>query len=72
MADLDRKLFLGGRLKRLRYDLSLTQTQMAADLGVSASYLNHLERNQRPVTDPGQLKLAATCHRDLRRLTHES
>ncbi len=72
MAELNRKLFLGGRLKRLRYDLSLTQTQMAADLGVSASYLNHLERNQRPVTAQVLLKLAATYDLDLRTFTDDS
>ena len=72
MADLDRKLYLGGRLKRLRYDLSLTQTQMASDLGVSASYLNHLERNQRPVTAQVLLKLASTYDLDLRTFTDDS
>jgi predicted transcriptional regulator/DNA-binding XRE family transcriptional regulator len=72
MADLERKLFLGGRLKRLRYDLNLTQTQMASDLGVSPSYLNHLERNQRPVTAQVLLKLAATYDLDLRSFTDES
>ena len=44
-AAADRKLFLGARLKRLRRDLGLTQTAMAADLDVSPSYLNHIERN---------------------------
>ena len=44
----DQKLYLGGRLKRLRRDLGLTQTAMATDLSVSPSYLNHVERNQRP------------------------
>ena len=44
------KLFLGQRLRRLRRDREMTQTDMAASLGVSPSYLNHLERNQRPVT----------------------
>lgn len=72
MADMERKLFLGGRLKRLRYDLNLTQTQMAADLGVSPSYLNHLERNQRPVTAQVLLKLAATYDLDLRSFTDKS
>ena len=57
MADTDRKLFLGGRLKRLRRDLGSTQTQMAKDLGLSPSYLNHIERNQRPVTAQLLLKL---------------
>jgi len=62
----DRKLFLGGRLKRLRRELGLTQTRMAADLGVSPSYLNHLERNQRPVTAQVLLRLAEAYDLDLR------
>ncbi len=72
MADLDRKLYLGGRLKRLRYDFNLSQTKMAEDLGVSPSYLNHLERNQRPVTAQILLKLASTYDIDLRSFTDES
>ncbi|KAK0349701.1 hypothetical protein LTR94_032026, partial [Friedmanniomyces endolithicus] len=64
----DRKLFLGARLKRLRRDLDLTQTAMASDLGVSPSYLNHIERNQRPVSAQLLLKLAETYDVDLRAL----
>ena len=64
----DRKLFLGGRLKRLRRDLALTQTAMATDLGVSPSYLNHIERNQRPVSAQLLLRLADTYDVDLRTL----
>jgi predicted transcriptional regulator/DNA-binding XRE family transcriptional regulator len=64
----DRKLFLGGRLKRLRRELALTQTAMAADLGVSPSYLNHIERNQRPVSAQLLLRLADTYDVDLRTL----
>ena len=60
MDTADRKLFLGGRLKRLRRDLGLTQTAMAGDLGVSPSYLNHIERNQRPVSAQLLLRLAET------------
>lgn len=67
-AAADRKLFLGARLRRLRRDLRLTQTAMAADLGVSASYLNHIERNQRPVTAQLLLRLAQTYDVDLRAL----
>ncbi len=52
------KLFLGHRLRRLRRDHALSQTDMAASLGISPSYLNHLERNQRPVTATLLLKLA--------------
>jgi predicted transcriptional regulator/DNA-binding XRE family transcriptional regulator len=65
---VDHKLFLGGRLKRLRRELALTQTAMAADLGVSPSYLNHIERNQRPVSAQLLLRLADTYDVDLRRL----
>jgi predicted transcriptional regulator/DNA-binding XRE family transcriptional regulator len=68
MEPVDRKLFLGGRLKRLRRDLGLTQTAMAADLGVSPSYLNHIERNQRPVSAQLLLRLAETYDVDLREL----
>lgn len=67
-ASADRKLFLGGRLKRLRRDLGLTQTAMAVDLGVSPSYLNHIERNQRPVSAQLLLRLAETYDVDLRNL----
>lgn len=64
----DRKLFLGGRLKRLRRRLDLTQTAMAVDLGVTPSYLNHVERNQRPVSAQLLLRLAETYDVDLRDL----
>jgi predicted transcriptional regulator/DNA-binding XRE family transcriptional regulator len=60
------KLFLGHRLRRLRRDHELTQTDMAASLGVSPSYLNHLERNQRPVTASLLLKLAERYDVDMR------
>ncbi len=39
---------------------------MAADLGVSPSYLNHIERNQRPVSAQLLLRLAETYDVDLR------
>lgn len=67
----DHKLFLGARLKRMRRDRGLTQTAMAADLGVSPSYLNHIERNQRPVSAQLLLRLAATYDVDLRGLGEE-
>lgn len=49
-ALLARKIFAGPRLKRLRREQGLTQSAMAAALGFSASYLNLVERNQRPVS----------------------
>ncbi|HWT13425.1 MAG TPA: short-chain fatty acyl-CoA regulator family protein [Allosphingosinicella sp.] len=62
----ERKLFLGGRVRRLRRELGLNQSAMAAELGVSPSYLNHLERNQRPVTAQVLLRLADAYDVDLK------
>ena len=67
----ERKLFLGGRLRRLRRELGLNQNAMAAEVGISPSYLNHLERNQRPVTAPVLLRLAEVYDLDLKALTAE-
>src|SRR5260221_7515706 len=67
----ERKLFLGVRLRRLRRELGLTQTRMAEDLGVSPSYLNHLERNQRPLTAQILLRLAETYDIDIRSLSSD-
>jgi predicted transcriptional regulator/transcriptional regulator with XRE-family HTH domain len=66
-----RKLFLGARLKRLRRERSLQQAAMAAELGISASYLNHLERNQRPVTAGILLRLAETFDVDIKQFAAE-
>ena len=41
------KLLVGPRLRRLRLGLGMTQARMAQDLGISTSYLNLMERNQR-------------------------
>jgi predicted transcriptional regulator/DNA-binding XRE family transcriptional regulator len=65
----DQKLFAGPRLRRLRLAQGLTQTRMAADLGVSVSYLNLIERNQRPLSAAFLLKLASTYNLDIRQLT---
>jgi predicted transcriptional regulator/DNA-binding XRE family transcriptional regulator len=62
------KLFVGPRFRRIRRQLGLSQTQMAADLGVSPSYINLIERNQRPVTAQILIKIAETHDVDLRDL----
>src|SRR3954471_24245834 len=67
----DRKLFLGARMKRMRRDLGITKTRMAEDLGVSPSYLNLLERNQRPVTAQVLLRLAEAYDLDLKTLASD-
>lgn len=63
----ERKVMVGPRLRRMRLERSLTQSQMAEQLGISASYLNLIERNQRPVTVQLLLKLGQTYDIDLQR-----
>ena len=60
-----RKLFAGARLKRLRRNLKLTQLRMAEELGVSASYLNLMERNQRPITAQVLIRLVEIYDLDI-------
>lgn len=55
-----KKTFVGIRLKRLRDELQLTQAALAHKLGISLSYLNQIENNQRPLTVPVLLKLNET------------
>ena len=69
---LQRKLFLGARLKRLRRERGLNQSQMAEQLGISGSYLNHLERNQRPVTAGILLRLAEAFDVDVKTFAAEN
>ena len=51
------KTFIGPRLRRLRTDNGQTQAQMARALGISTSYVNLLEKNERSVSVPVLLKL---------------
>ncbi len=56
---------LGPKVRRLRREQGLTQAQMADQLGISASYLNLIEHNQRPVTVPLLLKLGVAFGVDI-------
>jgi predicted transcriptional regulator/transcriptional regulator with XRE-family HTH domain len=62
---MERGLYVGPRLRRMRRDLGLTQADMAAALEVSASYIALLERNNRPLTAGLLLKLAQTYDIDM-------
>jgi predicted transcriptional regulator/DNA-binding XRE family transcriptional regulator len=61
-----RKILAGARLRRLRRELNLSQTGMATELGISVSYLNLMERNQRPVTAQVLIRLAEVYNVDPR------
>ncbi|PYE23074.1 hypothetical protein C8J38_10933 [Rhizobium sp. PP-WC-2G-219] len=58
-------VYVGARLRRLRRNLGLTQSDMAADLEISASYIALMERNHRPVTAEVLLRLARSYKIDM-------
>lgn len=68
----ERKLFAGPKIRRIRNERGLTQTAMAEALGISPSYLNLIERNQRPLTVQLLLKLASAYKLDLDQLQMEN
>ncbi len=62
----EKKLFVGQKIRRLRKGLGLTQVRMAEELGISTSYLNLIERNQRPLSAQILLRLAEVYDVDVR------
>ena len=60
-----RKTFLGVKLRTLREQRSLTQAALAQLLGLSTSYVNQLENNERPVSVPVLLRLQSELGVDL-------
>jgi predicted transcriptional regulator/DNA-binding XRE family transcriptional regulator len=66
------KIFAGARLRRLRRERGLTQADTAEMLGLSPSYLNLLERNQRPLTARVLLSVASAFDIDVRALAEGS
>ncbi|MEP6493298.1 MAG: short-chain fatty acyl-CoA regulator family protein [bacterium] len=57
---------LGSRLRALRATHKLSQKQLAERLGISASYLNLIEHDRRPLTADLLLRLARALDTDLR------
>jgi hypothetical protein len=66
-----KKTFMGVRLKRLREERRLTQAALAAKLGISLSYLNQLENNQRPLTLPVLLALNSAFGLDVQSFSED-
>lgn len=62
------KLFAGHAVRRVRRQLALTQAAMADMLAISPSYLNLVERNQRPVSATLLVRLAEQFDFDARTL----
>ena len=66
MIELGEKPMVGHKIRRLRSELGLTQSDMAAAIGISPSYLNLIEHNQRPVTVALLFKLGQSFDVDLK------
>ncbi len=68
----ENKIFAGPKVRRIRNTLGLTQTAMAEALSISPSYLNLIERNQRPLTVQLLLRLASVYKVDIEDLQGEA
>ena len=63
------KLFAGLRVRRIRSKLGISQSALALSLGISSSYMNLIERDQRPLTAQVILKLSSLAGVDISELT---
>lgn len=66
-----KKAKVGVRLRRFREERQLTQAALAGALGISPSYINQMESNQRPITVPVLLKLAEVFDVDVRQFSSD-
>jgi len=65
------KTFIGPHLRRLRLERGETQGAMARALGISASYVNLLENNERSVSVPVMLRLFEVYGIDWREIAED-
>ncbi|MBX3213589.1 MAG: DUF2083 domain-containing protein [Labilithrix sp.] len=65
------KTFMGLRLRKVREERRLSQVEAARSLGLSASYYNQLENDERPLTVPVLLKIASTFGVDVQAFSEE-
>mgnify|MGYP002251364070 CR=1 FL=1 len=66
-----KKTFMGLKLRRLRAERGLSQTALAHTLGISPSYLNQIEQNQRPLTVSVLLKISQTLGVDVQQFSED-
>jgi predicted transcriptional regulator/DNA-binding XRE family transcriptional regulator len=67
----NRKLFVGRNIKAIRLEHALTQASFAEKLGISTSYLNQIENNQRHLTATVLLALAEKFAVDITTLSED-
>ena len=66
-----KKTFMGVKLRKLRSERGLSQIALAHALGLSPSYLNQLEQNQRPLTVSVLLKLNRALDVDIQEFSED-
>lgn len=66
-----KKTFMGVRLRKLRAERGMSQVALAQALGLSPSYLNQLEQNQRPLTVSVLLKLNRALGVDIQEFSED-
>ncbi|MGC6517279.1 MAG: helix-turn-helix domain-containing protein [Candidatus Puniceispirillaceae bacterium] len=72
MSDISAtKIMIGHKLRKLRKELGISQAAMADELAISASYLNLLENNMRPVTVQLLFRLGQTYDIDLKDMAED-
>lgn len=64
-------LFVGHQLRALRKRHGMSQSETAARLGISTSYLSQIENGDRPITEPVQGAMARAFPRDWAELGEE-
>ena len=65
------KMFVGAQVRRAREERGLTQAALARLIAISPSYLNQIERDQRPLTVPVLLRLSAAVGFDAHALSED-
>src|SRR6185437_16509478 len=60
-----RKLYIGRKIREIRDTHKATQSAFAERIGISTSYLNQIENNQRPVSAALLLALAENFQIDI-------
>lgn len=68
---MPQKVFAGPKIRQMREAEGLTQSAYAERLGISASYLNQIENNQRPLTAQVMVAMAQTFSIDVAALAQE-
>ena len=71
MTKIERKAIIGQKVRRFRMNKGVSQTDMAAMIGISPSYLNLIEHNQRPVSVSFLINLGQAFDVDLKEFAED-